>query len=102
MSQAEDLLDGLMNENGDEEHIIIGKDRTVTVPKSLHKIAIQYDHNVRTVTFDCPRYFGGVDLSTLRFFFFFCRSDGEAGSYRVDEVRLDEIDDTIIHFDWVL
>lgn len=102
MSQAEDLLDGLMNENSDEEHIIIGKDRTVTVPKSLHKIAVQYDHNVRTVTFDCPRYFGGVDLSTLRFLVNYMRSDGEPGSYPVDEVRLDETDDTIIHFDWVI
>ena len=60
MSKAEDLLNSLSDEEimlystavGEEGHIIIGSDRTVTVPDELKKIAVQYDHNVETVTFD--------------------------------------------------
>lgn len=38
------------------EHVVINQDRTVIVPESQRKIGIQYDHNVKTITFDCPRY----------------------------------------------
>ena len=39
-----------------EPHIVIGEDRFITVPSELKRIAVQYDHNIETVTFDCPRY----------------------------------------------
>ena len=48
-----------------EEHIKIGLDRHITVPESLKRIAVQYDHNVETVTFDCPRYWDGHDMSKM-------------------------------------
>lgn len=40
----------------DEAHIVINSDRSVSVPDELKNIAVQYDHNIETVTFDCPRY----------------------------------------------
>lgn len=46
-----------------KEHIIINNDRTVTVPDSIKKIGVQYDHNVNTLTFDCPRYSDEVDYT---------------------------------------
>lgn len=102
MSQAEDLLNSLTADGEVEEHIVIGKDRFITVPQSLKKIAVQYDNDVRTVTFDCPRYSDGRDLSTMKVSVNYMRSDGEPGLYAVDSVTIDETDDTIMHFDWVI
>ena len=39
----------------DEQHIIINSDRSITVPTELKNIAVQNDHNIETVMFDCPR-----------------------------------------------
>ena len=39
-----------------EPHIVIDDDRYIAVPKKLRRLAVQHDHNVETVTFDCPRY----------------------------------------------
>ena len=50
------------------EHVIINQDRTVIVPESEKKIGIQYDHNVNTISFDCPRYPDEdptIDMSTM-------------------------------------
>ena len=102
MSQAEDLLNSLIADSEVEEHIIIGKDRFIQVPQNLKKIAVQYDHNVRTVTFDCPRYSDGRDLSTMIISVNYLRPDGEPGLYTVKEIRIDETDETLMHFDWVI
>lgn len=50
--------------NDDDPHIVIGPDKIVTVPEALKKIAVQHDHNIETVTFDCPRYWDGIDFAT--------------------------------------
>lgn len=102
MSQAEDLLNSLIADSEVEEHIIIGKDRFIQVPQNLKKIAVQYDHNVRTVTFDCPRYSDGRDLSKMIISVNYLRPDGEPGLYTVKEIRIDETDETLMHFDWVI
>ena len=57
---AEELLDSLSEEeisaytadSATEEHIVVGADRFITVPDSLKRIAVQFDHNIETVTFD--------------------------------------------------
>lgn len=102
MSQAEDLLNSLTTDGEVEEHIVIGNDRFITVPQSLKKIAVQFDNNVRTVTFDCPRYSDGRDLSTMTISINYMRPDGDPGLYQVEAVTIDENDDTLIHFDWVI
>lgn len=79
MGRAEDLLNGLQNtdtnneislliagENTDTEpHFVINDNRVISVPSELRTIAVQYDHNIETVTFDCPRYWDGHDMSKM-------------------------------------
>lgn len=73
MSKAEELLNTLSEDNvmaltaesSTEPHIVIGSDRHIAVPSQLKRIAVQFDHNFETVTFDCPRYWDGHDLSAM-------------------------------------
>lgn len=88
-----------------KEHVIIGKDRTVTVPASLRKIGIQYDHNVNTITFDCPRYPDedlSVDMSKMQVFINYMLPDRHRtlGASAGVNIRIDPDDETIMHFDW--
>ena len=105
MSQANELLDNLstdgevVNDGVTEEHIVIGSDRFITVPASLRRIAVQYDHNVETVTFDCPRYWDGLDMSEMGVRINYLLSNGRTGQYMVDSVVADG---DIMHFDWVI
>lgn len=104
MSQAEDLLESLSTSNsGDlEPHIIIDKKRKVSVPDELKRIAVQHDHNIETVTFDCPRYWDGNDMSQSRICINYKRPDGILGSCVASNVIIDETDNTIMHFDWTI
>lgn len=86
----------------DEPHIVIGSDRSITVPKELRNIAVQYDHNIETVTFDCPRYWDGNDMSNMTVNINFVRFDGHEGTYVCKEVTIDATDPDIIHFDWTV
>lgn len=85
-----------------EEHIIVGRDRYITVPDSLKKIAVQYDHNIETVTFDCPRYWDDLDLSKMKIYINYMRYDGVIGSYLCEDVQVDSSDNDILHFEWVI
>lgn len=110
MSQGEELLNTLSEEdislysaNPDtEEHIVVGADRFITVPASLQRLAVQYDHNVETVTFDCPRYWDGLDMSKLVVVINYIRPDGQTGSYPATNIRVDETDTNSMHFDWTI
>ena len=110
MSNAENLLDELMGQQvstmaldpTSEPHIIIDENRFISVPEELRKIAVQYDHNVETVTFDCPRYWDGLDMSTMRVYINYQRSDGAKGMSIPKNMTVDSTDDSIIHFDWTL
>lgn len=83
-------------------HIVVQSDRTVIVPDELKEIAVQFDHNMRTVSFDCPRYWDGNDLSTMQAFINYIRPDGVAGQYECKTVDIDLDDENIIHFDWTI
>lgn len=111
MSQAEELLNslsdgevaGLYTADPDSEpHIVIGIDRIVTVPAALRKIGVQYDHNIETVVFDCPRYWDGHDLSSMALYINYTCADGYDDCNPVDNLRVDEDDDSMIHFEWTL
>lgn len=108
MSQASELLENLAAEasNGAEipvdGNIIVGADRFLTVPESIKKLGVQYDHDVNTVTFDCPRFWDGRDLATMKIYINYMRSDGTLGMSLCENVRLDKEDTEIIHFDWVI
>ena len=109
MSNASELLNSMTTEGGaayptdpsTEPHIVIDADRHIHVPEELRRIAVQHDHNIETVTFDCPRYWDGVDMSVMRLYINYMRGDGDPGSY-LTKVRIDESDDSMMHFDWVI
>lgn len=84
------------------EHIIIGSDRYVTVPESLQKIGVQFDHNAETVTFDCPRYWDEHDLSKMQIYVNYMRPNDSFGTHICTNVMVDSSDNTIIHFDWTV
>lgn len=110
MSKAEDLLNGLSEEEiaaytvnpETEPHIIIGDDREISVPSELSRIAVQYDHNIETVTFDCPRYWDEHDMSTMKVYINYMRPDGEKGSYIATDISVDTTDENIMHFNWTV
>ena len=103
MATAEEILNGLSVSNSEAEgHIVIGIDRKIIVPTSLKRIAVQYDHNVETVTFDCPRYWDGLDMSEMEIYINYIRSDEYADCYPVNNVTVDDNDPNIMHFDWTI
>lgn len=110
MSQTEELLNSLSSDdistylaNAEEEpHIVIGNDRIITVPESLKRIAVQYDHNVETVTFDCPRYWDGLDMSKMVVYINYRLPNRILGSYVADNVAVDESDTNLMHFTWTI
>ena len=110
MTQAEELLTSMSEDeiapytaNSDtEEHIIIGTDRYITVPTALRRIAVQYDHNIETVTFDCPRYWDGYDMSTMRIYINYLCPNNTYGCYEATDIIVDEFDVNIMHFNWTI
>lgn len=104
MSQADKLLESLTSEPGNiaSGNIVIGDDCFITVPESLKKIAVQYDHNVETVTFDCPRYRDGHDMFKMKIYVNYLRADGVLGTHLCSNVVLDDNDSNLMHFDWTV
>lgn len=110
MSLAEDLLNSLPEDQPavtsadpvTEPHIVINADKTVAIPEALQRILVQHDHNIETVTFDCPRYWDDHDLSQMGLRIVFQRSDGHKEPHPVENLRVDESDDRMIHFDWTI
>ena len=84
------------------EHIVVGSDRYITVPESLQKIGVQFDHNAETVTFDCPRYWDEHDLSTMKIYINYMRPNDSFGAYLCNDAEIDSVDDMIMHFNWVI
>ena len=106
MSQANDLLAAALMDSNEknvaEGHIVVGGDRYITVPEGVKKIGVQYDHNVSTVTFDCPRYWDGHDMSKMKVYINYMRPDGEMGSHLCENVTVDSANNDIMHFDWLI
>lgn len=111
MSQADELLNDLVSDSDisvqladptTEPHIVIGDDRFISVPKELQRIAVQYDHDVETVTFDCPRYWDGLDMSELRIYINYMRKDREVACYKATDITVDDVDANIMHFNWTI
>lgn len=108
MSKADELLNSLSEDDislqlanpETEPHIIIGDDRVISVPKELQRIAVQYDHDVETVTFDCPRYWDDLDMSKLNIYINYMRKDRYVGCYKATDITVDDADSNIMHFNW--
>lgn len=113
MSKADELLDEMIEQAASEPmtmssndisepHMVIGKDRFITVPEELKKIAVQYDHNIETVTFDCPRYWDGHDMSKMVIYINYMRADDDKAQDLASNVIVDELDDNLMHFNWTI
>lgn len=108
MSQAEELLNSLTENDislqsanpETEPHIVVGDDRFISVPKELQRIAVQYDHDVETVTFDCPRYWDDLDMSDLSIYINYMRKDRVVGIYKATDISVDTTNERIMHFNW--
>lgn len=99
MATAEELLRSAITQPDPEGHIVVGGDRFITVPDNLKRLGVQYDHNMETVVFDCPRYWDDRDMSKMAVYINYRRSDGHPDRYPADNVRADG---DIIHFDWTI
>ena len=107
MSQAENLLNtlsstGQLASSFGDAHIVIDNKRIITVPDKLKRLAVQYDHDIETVTFDCPRYWDGIDMSEMSIYINYLRSDTYSGSYKAQNVVVDSSNRTKMHFDWTI
>lgn len=110
MSQAEELLNSLPESEttartvdpSTEPHIVVNADRTITIPDELKHIAVQFDHNIETVTFDCPRFWDEHDFSTMKVYIVYRRPDGYKDRYQVKNLCVDSADTKMIHFDWTI
>ena len=90
-----------------ETIITINKDRSVSVPELLRKSIVQYDHNIESITFDCPRYWYGNDISTMAIYVVF-DSENEAATEEkplrdvCSNVEVDAEDPNMLHFVWTV
>lgn len=99
MATAEELLRNSAIQPNPEGHIIVGGDRRIVIPDSLKRLGVQYDHNMETVVFDCPRYWDNRDMSEMAIYINYMRSDKQGDRYPVDNVC---VDGEIMHFDWTI
>lgn len=89
------------------QHIVINQDRSVAVPSLIKKSIVQRDHNIERLTFDCPRYWYGKDISTLNIYVNYISVSQKAkgddpGSSLCENAVIDESDQDMMHFDWVI
>ena len=54
------------------------------------------------MTFDCPRYWDGNDLSTMKVYVNYIRVDGAIGSYLCDDPTIDADNPDLMHFNWTI
>lgn len=110
MSLAEDLVNSMTYGGSNtrtaaqdtEPHIVINSDRIITVPKELERIAVQWDHNIETVIFDCPRYWDDHDMSKMKIYINYVRPDSIPGNFLAENVTVDEFEPSIMHFTWTI
>lgn len=90
-----------------EMTITINKDRSVSVPDLLKKSIVQYDHNIENITFDCPRYWYGNDISTMAIYVVFVTENESATEEKplrdvCSKVEVDPNDPNMLHFVWTV
>ena len=87
------------------QHIVISRDKSVYVPEIIRKSIVYRDHNVECLTFDCPRYWSGIDISELNIYVNYIaegqkKKKEDPGSFLCENVVVDEDNTEIFHFDW--
>lgn len=87
------------------QHIVISRNKSVYVPEIIRKSIVYRDHNVECLTFDCPRYWSGIDISELNIYVNYIaegqkKKKEDPGSFLCENVIVDEDNTDIFHFDW--
>lgn len=87
------------------QNIVISRDKSIYVPEIIKKSIVQRDHNVDRLTFDCPRYWNGIDISKLNIYVNYIaagqkKQGKEPESFLCENVIVDEDNTDIFHFDW--
>lgn len=87
------------------QHIVINRDKSVYVPEIIRKSIVYRDHNVECLTFDCPRYWSGIDISELNIYVNYIaegqkKKKEDPGSFLCENVVVDKDNTDIFHFDW--
>lgn len=106
MSLAEEMLDTIpSSEKSDdflkkeEGHIVINDSRQAIVPAELKTIAVTGDKDIKTITFDCVRFWDGNDLSTFAIYLNYVLPDLTTGTYIPEKITTSDGDE-FYHFDW--
>lgn len=88
--------------------IVIDARRKVTVPEEIKQIGVQGDHNIETITFECPRYWDKADLgenahdlSKMSIYINFMRPDGETGRTQCTLIE-DKLTEETMCFTWTV
>ena len=87
------------------QNIVISRDKSIYVPEIIKKSIVQREHNVDRLTFDCPRYWDGIDISKLNIYVNYIaagqkKQGKEPESFLCENVVTDEDNPDIFHFDW--
>lgn len=90
-----------------EMTITINKDRSVSVPEILEKSIVQRDHNIESLTFNCPRYWYGNDISAFAIYVVFVTENKAALKEKplrdvCSNVEVDAEDPNMLHFIWTV
>lgn len=101
MASVDELFE-LSKINESENYIIIDEDRLIIIPDNLKNIAVQYDHNIETVTFDCPRYWDGNDMSNMEAHINYVRPDGSINTYNCESISINKENEDRINFNWTI
>lgn len=94
--------DSIYDDPNIRPHMVIDGDRNIIVHPRMRILAVQYDHNVESVTFDCPRYWDDTDLSTLDIYVNYETPDGKPGTHKCTNVAVDANNESMIHFVWTI
>jgi len=86
------------------EYFIVNKDRTITIPAGGEVIGVENDHNCKRITFECPRYYDGYDLTKCtQHYVNFVNIPGSAqGRHNIDDTTVATDDSSIIRFTWLI
>lgn len=81
------------------DKLIINSDlRTIYSPNVV--VGVFSDHNVNRLTFSCPRFYDGLDLSTFDVYINYVNALGEGSVYKCDDVSAPDYQR--IEFSWLI
>lgn len=78
---------------------------TVNLDRTLLSSGVAFyknDHNIEKITFTMPRFWGDDDLIDDMIRIVYQRADGYTDYYTPDDVAVDESDDSLLHFTWLV